>query len=142
MFVWKTIRWIKIKTHTMRIDVQFTDRVGIAQEILAALAVRALNVTAVEVEPPHVYIEAPELGARDLDRLRSDLLAVAGVQAVGELEILPGARRRLYLDALLASLVDRCWQSTRGLWSWSPTPPQSVPPAWTSRRWSAYRCRR
>ena len=73
----------------MRIDVHFSDRVGIAQEILAALAVRALNVTAVEVEPPHVYIEAPELDARDLDRLRSDLLAVSGVLAVGELEILP-----------------------------------------------------
>jgi transcriptional regulator of aroF, aroG, tyrA and aromatic amino acid transport len=90
----------------MRIDVHFTDRVGIAQEILAALAVRALNVTAVEVEPPHVYIEAPELGARDLDRLRGDLLAVAGVLAVGPLDVLPGARRRLYLDALLASLAD------------------------------------
>ncbi len=90
----------------MRIDVHFSDRVGIAQEILAALAIRALNVTAVEVEPPHVYIEAPELDARDLDRLRTDLLAVAGVLAVGELEILPGARRRLYLDALLASLAD------------------------------------
>ncbi len=90
----------------MRIDVHFSDRVGIAQEILAALATRALNVTAVEVEPPHVYIEAPELDSRDLDRLRTDLLAVAGVLAVGELEILPGARRRLYLDALLASLAD------------------------------------
>ena len=90
----------------MRIDVHFSDRLGIAQEILAALAVRALNVTAVEVEPPHVYIEAPELDARGLDRLRTDLLAVAGVLAVGELEILPGARRRLYLDALLASLAD------------------------------------
>ena len=79
----------------MRIDVHFSDRVGIAQEILAALAARALNVTAVEVEPPHVYIEAPELDSRDLDRLRNDLLAVAGVLAVGELAILPGARRRL-----------------------------------------------
>lgn len=90
----------------MRIDVHFSDRVGIAQEILAALAHRALNVTAVEVEPPHVYIEAPELGAQELERLRADLLAVAGVLAVGELAILPGARRRLYLDALLASLAD------------------------------------
>ena len=38
----------------MRIDVLFVDRVGIAQEILAELAGRQLNVTAVEVEPPHV----------------------------------------------------------------------------------------
>ncbi len=90
----------------MRIDVHFSDRVGIAHEILAALAIRALNVTAVEVEPPHVYIEAPELDDGGLDRLRTDLLAVAGVLEVGELEILPGARRRLYLDALLASLAD------------------------------------
>jgi transcriptional regulator of aroF, aroG, tyrA and aromatic amino acid transport len=33
----------------MRIDVHFTDRVGIAQEILAKLAHRALDVSAVEV---------------------------------------------------------------------------------------------
>ncbi len=90
----------------MRIDVHFTDRVGIAQEILAALASRALNVSAVEVEPPHIYIEAPTLGADDLAALREPLLRVAGVLSVAELEMLPGARRRLYLDALMTSLTD------------------------------------
>lgn len=38
----------------MRIDVSFEDRVGIAHEVLAAIAARKLNVTAVEVEPPHI----------------------------------------------------------------------------------------
>ncbi len=90
----------------MRIDVFFADRVGIAQEILATLAQRALDVSAVEVEPPHVYLEAPALDASGLDALRSDLLGVAGVRSVEALAMLPGARRRLYLDALLASLAD------------------------------------
>ncbi len=90
----------------MRIDVNFTDRVGIAQEILAKLAQRALNVSAVEVEPPHVYIEAPALDAAGLQQLRTELMQVAGVRAVDELAMLPGVRRRLYLDALLASLQD------------------------------------
>ncbi|WP_157269518.1 sigma 54-interacting transcriptional regulator [Azohydromonas aeria] len=90
----------------MRIDVVIADRVGIAQEILAQLARRALNVSAVEVEPPHVYIEAPALDATGLEELRGALLGISGVESVRELAILPGARRRLYLDALMASMED------------------------------------
>ncbi|WP_310461817.1 sigma 54-interacting transcriptional regulator [Sphaerotilus sp.] len=90
----------------MRIDVFFTDRVGIAQEILATLAQRALDVSAVEVEPPHVYLEAPALDAQGLEQLRGELLGVAGVQSVDAVAMLPGARRRLYLDALLAAQGD------------------------------------
>ena len=90
----------------MRIDVCFADRVGIAHEILATLARRALDVSAVEVDPPHIYLEAPALSVPDLAALRSELFKVDGVQSVAELEMLPGARRRLYLDALLASQTD------------------------------------
>jgi TyrR family helix-turn-helix protein len=90
----------------MRIDVHFADRVGIAQEILAKLARRALNVSAVEVEPPHVYIEAPALDDAGYARLRHELFDVAGVLEVEPVAMLPGARRRLYLDALLASQED------------------------------------
>jgi transcriptional regulator of aromatic amino acid metabolism len=90
----------------MRIDVFFADRVGIAHEILATLARRALDVSAVEVDPPHIYLEAPALSTQDMAALRSELFKVDGVQSVAELEMLPGARRRLYLDALLASQAD------------------------------------
>jgi len=90
----------------MRIDVVFSDRVGIAHEILAELARRALNVTAVEVEPPHIYIEAPALSEAGLSELRGQLRQVAGVLRVETVGMLPGAQRRLYLDALLASLPD------------------------------------
>jgi TyrR family helix-turn-helix protein len=90
----------------MRIDVYFADRVGIAQEILATLARRALDVSAVEVDPPHIFLEAPELSEIDMAELRSELFKVDGVLSVNELQMLPGARRRLYLDALLASQTD------------------------------------
>lgn len=90
----------------MRIDVQFSDRVGIAQEILAALARRSFNVTAVEVLPPHVYVEAPALDDSGLVELREELLSVTGVQTVSAVGMLPGAQRSLYLDALLASQPD------------------------------------
>jgi len=90
----------------MRIDVFFTDRVGIAQEVLAELARRRLNVTAVEVEPPHIYIEAPAVDAAGLSELRTQLLQVAGVRTIEPVGMLPGAQRRLYLDALLASQPD------------------------------------
>ena len=90
----------------MRIDVQFTDRVGIAHEILAVLARRDMNVVAVEVEPPHVFIDIPQLGESDLPALRAACMAVAGVNAVEVVDILPGARRRLHLDALMAAMAD------------------------------------
>ncbi len=90
----------------MRIAVHFADRVGIAQEVLAQLAGRALNVTAVEVDPPHIYIEAPAVAPAELAELRAQLLGVAGVDRVEPVAMLPGAQRRLYLDALLDAQPD------------------------------------
>jgi len=90
----------------MRLDVRFADRVGIAQEILAVLARRRLNVVAVEVEPPHIYIDAPALAARGLADLRGALARVEGVADVSEVDLLPGARRALHLEALLAAMPD------------------------------------
>jgi len=90
----------------MRIDVLFSDRVGIAQEILATLARRSLNVTAVEVDPPHIYIDAPALEQAGLDDLREQLRQIEGIRSVEVVDFLPGARRRLYLDALMATQPD------------------------------------
>ena len=90
----------------MRISVVFSDRVGIAQEVLGVLARRSLNVTAVEVDPPWVYVEAPELDQSGLSGLRHELQQVPGVQSVEAVAMLPGAQRRLYLNALMAAQAD------------------------------------
>ncbi|HCP57219.1 MAG: sigma-54-dependent transcriptional regulator [Pseudomonadaceae bacterium] len=90
----------------MRIHVTFIDRVGITQEVLALLGGRNLNLDAVEMVPPNVYIDAPTLSAAVLDELRDALFNVQGVQAVTIVDILPGQRRRLQLDALLAAMTD------------------------------------
>ncbi len=90
----------------MRIDVLFDDRVGIAHEILAVLAERRLNVVAVEVDPPHIHIDVPELDGAALGRLEAALRRVPGLRSVTPIDMLPGTRRRLHLDALLAALPD------------------------------------
>ena len=90
----------------MRIDVQFADRVGIAHEILAVLARRNINVVAVEVDSSDVFIDIPELDDGALPLLRADFLRIAGVKDVVTVDVLPGARRRLHLDALLAAMAD------------------------------------
>ncbi|TBV05981.1 sigma-54-dependent transcriptional regulator [Phytopseudomonas dryadis] len=90
----------------MRIHVTFIDRVGITQEVLALLGGRNLNLDAVEMVPPNVYIDAPTLSPAVLDELREALFKVHGVQAVTIVDILPGQRRRLQLDALLAAMSD------------------------------------
>ena len=90
----------------MRIHVTFIDRVGITQEVLALLGGRNLNLDAVEMVPPNVYIDAPTLSPEVLDELREALFKVRGVQAVNIVDILPGQRRHLQLDALLAAMTD------------------------------------
>jgi transcriptional regulator of aroF, aroG, tyrA and aromatic amino acid transport len=92
----------------MRIDVQFVDRVGIAHEILAVLAERKMNVAAVEVDPPHVFIDIPALDASAgaVAAMRADFMGVAGVHGVQLVDVLPGARRRLHLDTLMAAMAD------------------------------------
>ncbi|OWW22535.1 sigma 54-interacting transcriptional regulator [Noviherbaspirillum denitrificans] len=90
----------------MRIDVQFADRVGIAHEILAVLAGRNMNVVAVEVDSFDVFIDIPELTENLLPALRTDFMRIAGVLDVKVVDVLPGARRRLHLDTLMAALAD------------------------------------
>ncbi|KRB90470.1 sigma 54-interacting transcriptional regulator [Noviherbaspirillum sp. Root189] len=90
----------------MRIDVQFADRVGIAHEILAVLARRNMNVVAVEVDSSDVFIDIPELTPDLLPPLREDFMQVAGVGGVDVVDVLPGARRRLHLDTLMAVMAD------------------------------------
>src|SRR5215207_3667996 len=90
----------------MRIHVTFIDRVGITQEVLALLGGRSLNLDAVEMLPPNVYIDAPTLSAQVLDELRDALLRVRGVQAVTVADMLPGQQRRRQLGALLAAMTD------------------------------------
>ncbi|NLH79876.1 MAG: sigma 54-interacting transcriptional regulator, partial [Phyllobacteriaceae bacterium] len=90
----------------MRIDVSFIDRVGIAHEILAVLAERRINVTAVEVAPPHVFIDAPDLAEAAWVDLATALRRVAGVEAAAPVDILPGSRDRLHLEALLGAMAD------------------------------------
>jgi len=90
----------------MRIHVSFIDRVGITQEVLALLGARHLNLDAVEMVPPNVYIDAPTLSPAVLEELHDALFEVQGVQSVDVVDILPGQRRHLQLDALLAAMSD------------------------------------
>jgi TyrR family helix-turn-helix protein len=90
----------------MRIDITFADRVGIAHEILAVLATRKLNVVAVEVDPPHIYIDAPSLRPDAMDGLRTALTQVSGVASIAQVDMLPGTRRRLHLATVLAAIPD------------------------------------
>ena len=90
----------------MRVNIHFQDRVGIAHEILAVLARRGLNVLAVEVAPPNIYIDIPELTEAMLASLQEDCDNVPGVGQIHILDILPGLRRQLNLDTMMAVMED------------------------------------
>ena len=90
----------------MRIDVLFDDRVGITQQVLQLLAERDINLTAVEMAPPHVYVDAPELTQQHFAELRRKFFEVEGVRDVSVVTMLPGQRRGLHLHTLLAAMAD------------------------------------
>ena len=90
----------------MRVNIPFQDRVGIAHEILAVLARRGLNVLAVEVAPPNIYIDIPDLSEVMLPALQFDCDQVLGVGQIQVLDILPGLRRQLNLDTMMAVMED------------------------------------
>src|SRR5450830_1199986 len=89
----------------MRINIQFKDRVGIAHEILAVLAKRGLNVVAVEVDPPHIYIDSPELLEYMLPDLQEDCRKVKGVGNIQVLDVLPGSGRIMIANAAAAAVA-------------------------------------
>lgn len=90
----------------MRLCIRFVDRIGIFQEMLRAFAERRLNVAVVEVDAPHIYVDVPQLTEDWLPELRRALTNISGVQAIFGVDMLPGMRRRLYLDALLEAMAD------------------------------------
>jgi PAS domain-containing protein len=70
------------------------------------LARRGLNVVAVEVDPPHIYIDSPELLEYMLPALQEDCQKVDGVGQIEVIDVLPGIRRRLHLDTMMAVMED------------------------------------
>ena len=90
----------------MRLNIRFVDRIGIFQEMLLVFAERRLNVVAVEVDLPNIYVDVPDLTAQRLTELREALALIDGVEDIFDVDMLPGMRRRLYLDALLAAMAD------------------------------------
>ena len=76
----------------MRIDVRYRDRVGLGEAVLMVIARRQLNVSQIEVEPEHIYIDVPALEQLRFDDLSAALRDVPGVLAVTVAEILPGVR--------------------------------------------------
>jgi len=90
----------------MRICLKFSDRVGLGEELLTVFARRRLNVKAIDVDAPNLYIDVPELVPECFDDLRRSILLVDGVSGAYVADMLPSVRRRLYLDTLLTGMPD------------------------------------
>lgn len=103
--VYYALTW-QILTNFMRIAIEFADRVGIAHEILALFAGRKLNLLAVEVEPPFIYIDSPDLKSHFFNDLQDACLSVKGVIQIREIDLLPGMRQRLHLHTMVDALQD------------------------------------
>jgi transcriptional regulator of aroF, aroG, tyrA and aromatic amino acid transport len=90
----------------MQIDIKAENRVGIAQQILSALAGLHLDLQAVEVVEHHVYIQVSDESLSILDELANAVGKVDGVQAVKRIDVMPRDRRRMQISALLTAIPD------------------------------------
>jgi TyrR family helix-turn-helix protein len=90
----------------VRFDVRFRDRIGVAQDILGALSTRGIYLMASEVDQQHVYLDAPAVTQAELPAVLEALRSVPDVLEVVEVDLLPGTRQRLHLEALLAAMAD------------------------------------
>ena len=90
----------------MRLCIRFSDRIGIFQEMLLVFAERRLNVEAMEVDASNLYLDVPTLTGELFAAVSEALSQINGVRDMFDVDILPGMRRRLYLDALLAAMAD------------------------------------
>lgn len=90
----------------MRLRVEIDDRLGIAQEVLACLAERCLDLSAVEMHREAIHVDVPGLAGEAVLRLVSALSAVQGVRQVRQVALLPGVESRLRLEALLSAMSD------------------------------------
>jgi len=90
----------------MRFVVRFRDRIGVAQDILGALSTRGIYLMASEVDQQHVYLDAPGVTQAELPWVTEGLRSVPDVLEVAEIDLLPGTRQRLHLEALLAAIAD------------------------------------
>jgi transcriptional regulator of aromatic amino acid metabolism len=88
----------------MRIDIVSADWAGIAHEVVAVIADRRLNAVAMEVDPLRIHIDAPEVDARS--PARGIAQGGGGRRDIVPVDMLPGTRRRLHLDAVLAAMPD------------------------------------
>ncbi|MDF2180371.1 sigma 54-interacting transcriptional regulator [Aliiglaciecola sp. CAU 1673] len=89
----------------MKLDILSQDRLGITQEILAAIVAQGCNLLAMEMQRFHTYVSI-DTPLSMADKLTAALMQIDGVNGVQQVEWLPGERRRQHLDTLLSRLPD------------------------------------
>ena len=89
----------------MRIEILSEDRLGISQEILTALTVLKLNISAMEVTSQRIFVHLVNT-AVSFPHLEAALLSISGVEHCKEVDLLPSESRERHLEALLNRLPD------------------------------------
>lgn len=89
----------------MRIQIASLDRLGISQEILAVCTELKLDLVAMEVSQYCTYIQVKNLSI-PFQVVVEHLNYVDGVQAIKEVDLLPGERKSKQLEVLLAKIPD------------------------------------
>ncbi|WP_085299481.1 sigma 54-interacting transcriptional regulator [Cognaticolwellia mytili] len=89
----------------MRIEIASEDRIGISQEILAALTLLKLDISAMEVATQRIFVHLAftDISFADIEKA---LLGILGVNNCRTIDSLPAESRERHLRALLNRLPD------------------------------------
>ncbi|NQZ81720.1 MAG: transcriptional regulator TyrR [Colwellia sp.] len=91
----------------MRLEIVCSDRVGIAQEVLAIFVEHDIDLRGIELKQPgHIFINIPDLDFSELQTFMPQLRLITGVIDVKTTPYMPSERERNELETLIKTFPD------------------------------------
>lgn len=91
---------------TLRLLIKFKDRVGIVYDVSKVVTPKNINIVSLQVLPNNMYLEINALEKSETTFLKRELKAIAGVEKVSIIEVMPQEERERQLKAVLDSVSD------------------------------------
>ncbi|AEG61564.1 sigma 54-interacting transcriptional regulator [Desulforamulus ruminis] len=92
--------------NTLRLRIQFEDRVGIVRDVSQVISPRNINIVSLQVLPNNMYLEVEYSGEKEEGILQRELCSIPGVQQVEPIEVMPHEEKERQIRAVLDSVSD------------------------------------
>ena len=91
---------------TLRLRIEFVDRVGIVRDVSQVISPKNINIVSLQVLPNNMYLEIESPVDKDAMVLRRELRSISGVKQVEQIEVMPHEEKERQIRAVLDSVSD------------------------------------